>query len=62
MKCPYCKKFRCEPEVVSRNCETYGSCRVNFKCLHCKEVITVFGERRVVFGKPEETDGESDWE
>jgi hypothetical protein len=61
MKCPYCNKCKCEPSAVYKNCEIYGSGRFNFKCIHCKNVVSVYAERRVVYGKPTKTDSESDW-
>ena len=61
MICPYCKKNKCEPAVLYRNCESYGFGRFNFRCLHCKKVITVYAERKVIFGKPEKTSNNSDW-
>ena len=61
MKCPYCYKHKCEPDVVSINIENYGSKIVKFKCVHCKKVIKAYGERRAVFSKPIKTNEESDW-
>ena len=61
MECPYCKKYKCEPPMIYKHIETYGDSWSNFKCIHCEKVISVHGERRVVFGKPEKTDAESDW-
>jgi len=61
MKCPYCGKGDCIPDVVYRNIENYGSKFCNFKCLHCKKVIQTHGSRRVVFSKLTKTDADSDW-
>jgi len=62
MKCPYCGKKDCDPAVVSLNCISYGSGRFNFKCLYCSNVVSVYGKREVVFGTPEKTNNESDWD
>ena len=61
MKCPYCSKYHCEPDVVVINVENYGSKRCNFECVHCGKVVSVWVERRIVFGKPSKTSAESDW-
>ena len=39
MRCPYCSKNNCEPEVVCRNIETYGSNTVRFRCNHSHEKL-----------------------
>lgn len=62
MKCPYCMKSEFVPEVVYRNCERYGSRRFNFRCLHCKKVVTIYAQRQVILVTPEKTDRKSDWE
>ena len=62
MKCPYCNKLHCIPDVVYLNIENYGSDQVKFKCNHCNKVIKTYGERKVIFGKLQKTDGNSDWD
>lgn len=61
MRCPYCNKNNCEPAVVRTNIRNYGGRWVRFKCNHCRKVIGVSGERRAIFGKPRQTDEDSDW-
>ena len=61
MKCPYCSKKNCEPPVIYRSIENYGSARVRFPCCHCKKVIEAYGERLVKFSDPRQTNEESDW-
>lgn len=61
VKCPACGKDDCAPEVVHLNIDTYGSNRVRFKCTYCKQVVSVYGKRIVLFGTPRKSDKESDW-
>lgn len=61
MKCPYCNKLRCVPEVVYINIESYGDSAINFKCVHCDKVIHGYGERKAIISDLSKTDNESDW-
>ncbi len=61
MICPYCYTDSCVPDVVYLNIENYGSNQVKFKCRYCSKVIKTYGERKVIFGKLQKTDGNSDW-
>lgn len=61
MKCPYCNKSDCIPEVVGRNIESYGSNSVNFNCIYCKKVVHSFGSVKIIFTELVKTDNKSDW-
>lgn len=61
MKCPYCGKESCIPDVVARNIEAYGSKTVNFKCVNCRKVITSYGQQKAIFSELKKTDNDSDW-
>ena len=61
MECPYCNKSECEPRVVERNVEAYGSRLCRFKCFHCGKVVSAYGHRTVIFSDVKQTTKKSDW-
>ena len=62
MKCPYCSKEDCIPDVAYTHAEHYGS-EVSYpRCLFCRKVIQVYMIRRVTVEKIEKTGRKiSDW-
>ena len=64
MKCPYCGKGDCIPDVVFRWVEAYGHTGItgsNPRCTHCHKTLHVLTEMTIKVISIEKTDEEPDW-
>lgn len=62
LRCPYCSKEHCIPDVVYRHAESYGGGIHHVACLHCHKIIEIASRRAArveIIGKSENKD--SDW-